>query len=161
MQALADIDALIAGTQLIVRYTGYRHHGIYVGAGRVVHYAGRIRYRYGLIEEIPLAQFSGGRTVYIGHAPEEMVGAEATVRRARSRLGERRYDLLQNNCEHLCSWCQSGEALSAQVDSLTRLERSIVRVVEWAVLSVRSCPSRFAAALRLARSRSRISFADA
>jgi hypothetical protein len=59
------------------------------------------------------------------------------VRRARSRLGERRYDLLRNNCEHFCSWCQDGEARSAQVAALTRWQRLLVRTVERLVLAAR------------------------
>jgi len=42
------------------------------------------------------------------------------VRRARSRLGERRYHLLRNNCEHFCNWCQLGECRSEQVEALMK-----------------------------------------
>jgi Lecithin retinol acyltransferase len=40
------------------------------------------------------------------------------VVRARSRLGEDRYRLTTNNCEHFCHWCLTGEPRSAQVDRL-------------------------------------------
>jgi hypothetical protein len=30
-------------------------------------------------------------------------------RRARMRVGENRYQLLRNNCEHFCEWCLRGE----------------------------------------------------
>lgn len=40
------------------------------------------------------------------------------ARRARSRLGENRYNLLTNNCEHFCEWCVRGEHRSYQVDEL-------------------------------------------
>jgi hypothetical protein len=51
------------------------------------------------------------------------------VRRARSRLGERCYDVLRNNCEHFCNWCQVGESRSTQVDLLLqRIERMLPRL---------------------------------
>ena len=41
------------------------------------------------------------------------------MRRARSRLGECQYDLLSNNCEHFCSWCELAEPRSPQVEALS------------------------------------------
>jgi Lecithin retinol acyltransferase len=40
------------------------------------------------------------------------------VRRARLRLGENRYHVLTNNCEHFCEWCVRGEHRSYQVDDV-------------------------------------------
>jgi hypothetical protein len=40
------------------------------------------------------------------------------VHRARARLGEDRYNVLTNNCEHFCEWCVRGEPRSDQVDGL-------------------------------------------
>jgi hypothetical protein len=40
------------------------------------------------------------------HEPEE------TIRRARSRLGEKRYRLFTNNCEHFVEWCLHGVSRS-------------------------------------------------
>jgi len=37
--------------------------------------------------------------------------------RARSRVGEDRYRLLTNNCEHFCEWCLHGTARSFQVEA--------------------------------------------
>ncbi|MNG28404.1 NC domain protein [compost metagenome] len=37
------------------------------------------------------------------------------VRRALSRMGENRYRVLTNNCEHFCNWCLYGRSTSAQV----------------------------------------------
>jgi hypothetical protein len=106
------------GTELIVEPFGYRHHGIYVGGDRVIHYAGWISYRRGLVEEIPLAKFGGKYRVRIGRVPAEPRQGADIVNRARSRLGERRYHLLNNNCEHFCNWCQTGESHSAQVETI-------------------------------------------
>lgn len=52
------------------------------------------------------------------------------VRRARSRLGEDRYHVLKNNCEHFCEWCVRGQNRSYQVDALvTQLGTGWLRLV--------------------------------
>jgi hypothetical protein len=45
---------------------------------------------------------------------------DAIVARAESRLGERRFDLVLNNCEHFASWCKTGLSESRQVEALWR-----------------------------------------
>jgi hypothetical protein len=107
------------GTRLVVLRRGYRHHGIYAGQGRVIHYAGLGRYPRGRIEEVPIEDFVRDRPIRIGAAPDQARGLDI-VQRARSRLGERQYDLLNNNCEHFCNWCLRGESRSLQIESLTR-----------------------------------------
>jgi len=39
------------------------------------------------------------------------------VERAKSRLGERAYNLLLNNCEHFAIWCKTGKSESTQVQN--------------------------------------------
>jgi hypothetical protein len=112
-------EQLVPGMHLIVYRRGYTHHGIYLGDGRVVHYAGRVKYPHGLIEEISLAEFSEGRALRAEKWRAGCFNGNEIVRRARSRLGERRYDLLRNNCEHFCNWCRLGENRSFQVEWLT------------------------------------------
>jgi hypothetical protein len=46
---------------------------------------------------------------------------DEVVRRARLRLGEDRYRLLTNNCEHCCECCIRREHRSYQVDELSAL----------------------------------------
>jgi hypothetical protein len=118
----------VPGTRLIVLRRGYRHHGIYAGGGRVIHYAGLSRQRRGRIEEVSLDDFIGNRPIQLGMAPDEARGQDIVLR-ARSRLGECRYDLLNNNCEHFCNWCLLGESRSQQIESLTRPIRTIVHLV--------------------------------
>jgi cell wall-associated NlpC family hydrolase len=118
------------GTQLFVCRRGYRHHGIYVGNARIIHYAGRISRAQGLIEEVSLPEFAEGRAIRIGRLPVGPFDGEEIVRRARSRLGERRYDLFRNNCEHFCNWCQLGESRSSQVEWLTWPARLLGRRVQ-------------------------------
>lgn len=129
MSPILDAAALVIGTQLVVRRLGYYHRGIYVGNGRVVHYAGRTRNTHGLIEEISLADFGAGRPVRLEDAPCQSSACDVVIR-ARSRLGEQRYDVLENNCEHFCTWCQTGRPRSPQVDALRHWQRLFARVIE-------------------------------
>ena len=117
----------VPGTRLVVLRRGYRHHGIYAGQGRVIHYAGPVRYPRGCIEEVPVEDFVRKRLIHIAEAPSQARGVDI-VQRARSRLGECHYDLLNNNCEHFCNWCLLGESRSFQIESLTAPIRLIARV---------------------------------
>jgi Lecithin retinol acyltransferase len=112
-------EQLVPGTHLIIHRRGYAHHGIYLGDERVVHYAGRVKYPQGLIEEVSFAEFSAGRALRMEIVKIGRFNGNEIVRRARSRLGECRYDLLRNNCEHFCNWCRLGENRSFQVEWLT------------------------------------------
>jgi hypothetical protein len=133
-----SIEQVIPGAQLVVRYSGYHHHGIYAGGGRVIHYAGWIRGRRGLIEEVPLDDFTEGREFTVNLSPPHLINGLEVVRRARSRLGERCYDLLENNCEHFCTWCQLGEARSVQIEVMAKPLRLVIAALQalWSVVSM-------------------------
>jgi hypothetical protein len=107
------------GSHLVTPRRGYLHHGIYVGDGKVVHYAGFSDGLHGgPVEEVTLARFARDRPVCVqSDAPPNFAPPEV-VRRARSRVGEDRYRLLTNNCEHFCEWCLRGEHRSYQVEAL-------------------------------------------
>jgi hypothetical protein len=109
----------LLGSHIVTPRRGYLHHGIYVGGGKVVHYSGFARgLRRGPVEEISLAGFTDGHSVWTrSNAPPCFDRCEV-IRRARSRVGEDRYRLLSNNCEHFCEWCLRGEHRSYQVDAL-------------------------------------------
>jgi hypothetical protein len=110
--------ALVPGTHLISRRNWYTHHGIYAGDGRVVHYAGHFRgLSAGPVEEISLAEFAGPFGYRIKSGQRRQFTREGVVRRARSRIGERSYHVLFNNCEHFCVWCVCGENWSAQTEA--------------------------------------------
>jgi len=106
------------------------HHGIYTGNGRVIHYAGFDRaFRRGPVQEVPLAQFAGGRGVQAHSVAEALFAGIEAVARARSRLGENRYRVWSNNCEHFVHWCLSGSSRSAQVERWGRTIRSALAVL--------------------------------
>jgi Lecithin retinol acyltransferase len=106
-------------SHLVTPRTLYSHHGIYVGDGRVIHYAG-LAYglRRGPVEEISLERFARGRSVRIRRGASRFDDRQA-VARARARLGECRYRLLTNNCKHFCAWVLRGESVRRSGQSET------------------------------------------
>jgi Lecithin retinol acyltransferase len=113
------VETLSPGTHLTTPRVGYRHHGLYAGAGRVLHYRGLHRWLLwrGPVEEVSLAQFARGRGVEVVPTAAARFDGHAAVARARSRLGEDRWRLWSNNCEHFVTWCLDGAPRSAQVDA--------------------------------------------
>jgi hypothetical protein len=106
------------GSHLVTPRRGYLHHGIYVGARKVVHYSGLTHgLRRGPVEEVPFAHFARGQRVWVGSDAPSDFDVREVVSRARSRMGEDRYRLLTNNCEHFCEWCLHGAARSFQVEA--------------------------------------------
>lgn len=88
----------------------YEHHGIDCGDGTVIHY----RKPSETIERTSLRTFSKGKPVYIRSYPVRYI-PETTIQRGESRLGERKYNLLFNNCEHFATWCVTGVSDSRQI----------------------------------------------
>ena len=119
LQALDPAGEPPIGAHVLTPRRGYTHHGIYVGRGRVVHYGGFSRGLHrGPVEEVSLSQFARGRSIWIRPWDVTAVSPEEVVHRARRRIGENRYRVLTNNCEHFCEWCISGAPRSYQVDTL-------------------------------------------
>jgi hypothetical protein len=120
------------GAHMVTPRRGYTHHGIYVGQGRVVQYGGlSLGLRRGPVEEVPLSRFALGRPICLRLEESFWFDRDEVVRRARLRLGENRYNLLTNNCEHFCEWCLRGEHRSYQVDYLVaRCSRAWRRLVD-------------------------------
>lgn len=115
-EAVAEMDLAI-GTHLVTDRLCYTHHGVYAGAGKVVHYAGLSRsLRRGPVHEVTLAEFAQGHAVWVRQSPGARFAGVEAVQRAYSRIGEDRYRLISNNCEHFCMWCLYGESRSDQID---------------------------------------------
>jgi hypothetical protein len=147
MQRHTDPDPtrLAPGAHLTTRRFGYRHHGLYAGAGRVLHYRGMHRWawhRRGPVEEILLAQFENGHGFEVVVAGAVRYDGAAAVDRARSRLGEDRWRLWSNNCEHFVTWCLDGTPRSAQVEAWRahwcRAQEAVLRVVRPVPVSLRT-----------------------
>ncbi len=91
----------------------FNHHGIDLGDGSVAHYLeGRE------ILRSPLTEFSRGELIsVVPYEPGTASPVGVTLRRAMGRLGEQRYNMLFNNCEHFAHWCKTGRHRSTQVES--------------------------------------------
>lgn len=113
--------AIPTGAHLVTQRRGYAHHGLYIGHGKVIHYAGFCTaLRSGPVEETTLERFAAGHAVTVKPAPWACYLGHEAVSRAKARLGEDNYRLLTNNCEHFVSWCLTGCARSEQVEACLR-----------------------------------------
>jgi hypothetical protein len=120
MSPAIDTTDIAPGTHLVTPRFGYTHHGIYAGDGKVIHYGGLSRsLRRAPVETITFGEFAAGRPVRLVPEPGACYFGVEVVRRAASRLGEDRYRLTTNNCEHFCAWCCRGVSRSAQIDRWT------------------------------------------
>jgi len=114
---------LQAGDIIFTDRVLYQHYGIYVGNGKVIHYAAR-NGDFGLdvgVRETYLEQFAvdgkyGKVKLKGNYSGVKHFSGKETVRRAQSRIGEKSYNLLFNNCEHFALWCKTGKSKSIQVE---------------------------------------------
>jgi hypothetical protein len=126
------------GAHLITPRRGYTHHGIYAGGGKVLHYAGLSRsIGRGPVAQVRLDEFANGQPVHIECRSETALDAHEIIARARSRIGENRYRLLTNNCEHYSEWSRFGVSRSRQVERLIGLPLAAARNL---IRAVRSAP---------------------
>ncbi|HEY9888464.1 MAG TPA: lecithin retinol acyltransferase family protein [Candidatus Obscuribacterales bacterium] len=83
----------------------YEHHGIDCGEDAIIHY-----YKGGAVPTVtstPRDLFARGSRIFVKVQRTAFL-PHLVVQRAQSRLGEQRYDLLTNNCEHFATWCKTG-----------------------------------------------------
>lgn len=101
------------------------HHGVYLGNGVVAHfYANNAKDKTNAeIQLIPVQQFID---LAAPHRVEKVmtVRPRFTVaeiqRRCLSKLGEKNYHVVLNNCEHFANWATTGEHRSYQVEAALR-----------------------------------------
>ena len=90
----------------------FQHHGIDLGDGTVAHYLEGKEILRSSIQD-----FAGNQHIsIIPHTKCSPRGV--TLRRAMSRIGEQKYNLLFNNCEHFANWCKIGRHQSSQIEDL-------------------------------------------
>ena len=97
----------------------YTHHGVYIGDGWVIHYAGE---GWAQLDDVKtprvqrdrLSTFRGDSKATVVQHPNP-APPDTVVKRAKSRLGEEDYDLIWNNCEHFATACVTGVGWSNQV----------------------------------------------
>ena len=144
LERLAKGDFLEAGDVIGVHRPGYEHYGIYIGNGRVIHYAGDGSDFLGPIciheadfsefikdggeyfflhfqEKMPIKiyrsekLYSGDKLPFANTKEYRIFSSEETVKRARERVGEEEYNLIFRNCENFALWCKTGVEESTQV----------------------------------------------
>lgn len=98
----------------------YQHHGIDCGDGSVIHYR---KVGTATISRTSAEAFARGNPIYPLPQSVSFI-ADVVINRAESRLGEQRYNLFFNNCEHFAHWCKTGNNVSPQLDNFgLRLEQ--------------------------------------
>lgn len=89
------------GDHIAVDRDVYSHHAIYDGKRGVIEYDDYV------VKAATLEEFAKG--AYIYKVEEEAIYTpDEIMERAYSRMGERQYDLLFNNCENFATWCRCG-----------------------------------------------------
>lgn len=112
------MSTLSLGSHLVVGRGLYTHHGIYIGNQRVIHYSGMASgLDKGCVEVTSLKSFAQGKAVRIKQYRKIAFSGTQICQRAQSRLGEYRYSILFNNCEHFATWCVTGEHSSEQIQA--------------------------------------------
>ena len=126
---LADGEEPPLASHLVTPRALYTHHGIYLGKGRVIHYAG---FAHGLwrgpVEVVSIERFARGRGIRV-RCDASRFDRREIVERALSRLGERSYRFLTNNCEHFCAWAMRDERRSRQVERFRAAPRAAGRAI--------------------------------
>jgi hypothetical protein len=104
------------GDHLVVDRGLYRHHGVDLGNGTVIHFAGPGNdKRITSIRVDAFEDFARGAAAWV-RVYGRRLDPEETVRRAQSLVGATGYHLISKNCEHLASWCVTGAPESRQVE---------------------------------------------
>lgn len=108
------------GNHIYVKREGYTHHGIDIGKGWVIHYTGDIWQK--ITKQSKHSIRKDKKSVFAGKSKIHVVSytschsVQKTINMAHSRLGEKKYDLIFNNCEHFATWCKTGKSRSKQVE---------------------------------------------
>src|ERR1700728_1833461 len=109
------------GDHLVVDRGLYRHHAVDRGDGTVVHFTGPNQEKVLVSIRIDsFEDFANGGTIWVRVYGQRLEPEEA-IRRAESMLGTTGYHLISNNCEHLASWCVTGNAESRQVERVSAM----------------------------------------
>jgi hypothetical protein len=106
------------GDILCVNRGAYRHYGIYAGNSTVIHYAAAKK-DFGsdvCVHETTLKNFiKNSKCIAVPINGKNVFSPDETLNRARSRIGENKYNIIFNNCEHFVYWCKTGRNVSKQV----------------------------------------------
>lgn len=93
----------------------YDHHAIDCGDGTAIEYS-----RIDGVRRLDLDEFRKGNPLFVKKY-RDSYPPDVVVQRAESRLGEKKYNVLTNNCEHFVAWCKTGQKNSEQIRDLAAL----------------------------------------
>lgn len=109
----------------------YKHYGIYVGNGQVVHFSSKkedeTNAKDAIIKISSIQEFGKGDQVFIEKKDLQPFSPEVVVSRAKNMIGKCKgeYSLIFNNCEHFANWCKYGEKKSDQVETAAKVGGTI------------------------------------
>jgi hypothetical protein len=136
---------LLPGDHIYVKRKGrfYTHHGIYMGDGKVIHFAGSIREKIDpVVHETDQSRFLKDGILRRRDYKQRLPASE-TIRIAREQLSDRSYSMVWNNCEHFATYCATGKKKSQQVKRvLSGLSTVAVGVVLFVLTRVVSSQGR-------------------
>ncbi len=101
----------------------YQHFGIEFPDGTICEYSA------GVVRLVPFGDFARESATRVLPSAATIAERAESVRRAASRIDERAYNLLTNNCEHFVNWCTAGVAISKQV--IVGLLALLVAAIAW------------------------------
>jgi hypothetical protein len=107
----------------------YDHYGLYLGNNKVIHYWSNT----GKAEDTEIMEtdmnkyFVDGKYFVLDLKDYSKFNAEETIKRSKERLGEKNYDLLQNNCEDFVIWCKTDDSKSFQVANVPKDQIQVIR----------------------------------
>lgn len=106
----------------------YKHFGVYIGLGQVIHFAApygdETNAKEADICQTTIKDFLKDNDLFIIREKENSeykpLPPEEIVARAKSKIGKCKgtYSLVSNNCEHFAYWCRYDKAVSKQVDDV-------------------------------------------
>jgi hypothetical protein len=106
--------------QLTDGFLTFRHFGIDVGDGTVIHFVGdgeRTISTSNSIQHTSMEKFLKGGKLKVDGLASLTYDRDEIVSRSMSKVGSNfgGYDLVDNNCEHFANWCASATRTSRQV----------------------------------------------
>ena len=127
-----------AGDMIVFQRDAYKHYAVHVGNGEIVHLttdggncsldtvcgtAGHISSttpQLGVIKKEKYSDFfkKGDKVSVEPDDEKKPLPTKEIVKRAKSRIHDRGYNLFTNNCEHFARWCRYGKEESKQADAL-------------------------------------------
>lgn len=109
----------------------FEHYGVFIGDNKVIHYSSpNGTYENAIFTTDSMSKaFPKGKYFVLDFTGMEVYSAEKTIERAKKIEGEKKYDIINNNCEHAAVWCKTGLRLSYQIYALSPPELEVLKLL--------------------------------